>query len=224
MSSPDNLCNSHIIQISSLIPQISEFKISADQLAALLEIPNCMLAGGAAVNILYNHLHPDNQKSMNLNESALDFFIYDPQLEPGKYDKYNCHKNTVFQSFNSILSMSGYIIEHARIHVMEMWADKYPNMMGSTQFSYKRWVHPVERVRVTLFFTSTPPDETLLNFELPICRARVVGDALQWTEQCERILCEHHMKVSPPDASSVPYNLRVDRYERRYGLTVCYDS
>ncbi len=219
---PDILYEQYRLNTDSVMAQLADFGLTAKQLYKLLHRQPCMLAGGAAANIFYNYLNPDNQKPMD-PQADLDFWMYDPhidaQRDPDRYE--------IFDEFSLTLTAAGYV-QHHRHPAVAVWYQHAFAVQGNTKIRCNWWVHPVTGKRIQLIFTSTKPGTTLLNFDLPICRAAIRASGgtfhLQWSGQAEKVMRDRVMTVPQIPAQTPLFAYRVAKYRDRYDLTIRHES
>ena len=216
---PDILYEQYCLEALSLMDQLADFGLTQAQLAALLQNPTCMLAGGAAANLFYNYLNPVDQKPLDTN-ADLDFWIYDRHIDdqnPSRYLAFNNFKNTV--------EGAGYV-QHHRHPAIAVWYQKAFAVQGNTRIRCNWWTHPVSGKRIQLIFTSTPPERTLLNFDLPVCRAAVIATDgifhLKWTGQCEKVMRDRLMMVPSTPEQSPLLAYRIAKYAERYDISLLH--
>jgi hypothetical protein len=217
---PDILYELYRLVKDSVMTQLADFGLTHVQLAALLQNPTCMLAGGAAANLFYNYLNPVDQKPMDPH-ADLDFWIHDPHIDVPHSDD----RMAAFAVFNLILTSAGYV-QHHRHPAVAVWYREAFQAQGDTRIRCNWWVHPATGKRIQLIFTSTPPRRTLLNFDLPVCRAALTASAgyfeLQWTGQCEKVMRDRLMLVPPIQTQSPLLAYRIAKYAERYNISILH--
>ena len=217
---PDILYEQYCLETANVMDQLADFALTQVQLAALLKNPTCMLAGGAAANIFYNYLNPVDQKPMDPH-ADLDFWIHDPHIDVP-------HSNgriAAFSAFNLILTSAGYV-QHHRHPAIAVWYREAFQVQGGTRIRCNWWTNPVSGKRIQLIFTSTPPKRTLLNFDLPVCRAALTAQDgvfhLEWTGQCEKVMRDRLM-MAPPIQNQTPLlAYRIAKYAERYDISILH--
>jgi hypothetical protein len=216
---PDILYEQYRLDTTTVMAQLADFGLSYEQLYTLLRAgPTCMLAGGAATNIFHNYLNPDNQKPMDTH-ADLDFWIHDPHLDAyPSADRYE-----MFEAFNHTLTAAGYV-QHQRHPAIAVWYQQAFAVQGNTKIRCNWWVHPVSNKRIQLIFTSTNPSDTLLNFDLPVCRVAVTASRgafyLQWTGQAEKVMRDRLMLVPPIREQPPLLAYRIAKYAERYNIYI----
>jgi hypothetical protein len=214
---PDILYEPYRLDTTTAMAQLTDFSLCYEQLYTLLQAgPACMLAGGAAANIFHNYLNPDNPKPMDPH-ADLDFWMYDPNIDA----HHDHHRYEMFDVFNHTLTAAGYV-QHHRHPAIAVWYQQAFKVQGNTRIRCNWWAHPVSGKRIQLIFTSTPPNRTLLNFDLPVCRAAITAQDgvfyLQWTGQCEKVMRDRLMLVPSTEAQTPLLVYRIAKYAERYDI------
>jgi hypothetical protein len=213
---PDILYEQYRLETDSVMAQLADFGLTAKQLYKLLHPQPCMLAGGAAANIFHNYLNPDNPKPMDPH-ADLDFWMYDPNIDAHP----NADRYEMFEAFNHTLTAAGYV-QHHRHPAIAVWYQQAFAVQGNTKIRCNWWIHPATGKRIQLIFTSTKPMSTLLNFDLPICRAAVRASGgifyLQWTGQAEKVMRDRLMLVPPIQEQPPLLAYRIAKYAERYDI------
>jgi hypothetical protein len=219
LTMPDILYEPYPVEMASVMAHLGDFGLASEELATLLHIPTCMLAGGAAANIFYNYLNPTEQKPLD-QHADLDFWIHDPQID----SHHHLERYVAFTEFKHTLEGAGYV-QHHRHPAIAVWYQQAFAVQGDTRIRCNWWVHPVTGKRIQLIFSSTPPRETLYNFDLPVCRAALTVSAkghfkLQWTGQCEKVMRDRLMMVPPIQNQTPLLAYRIAKYAERYSINI----
>ena len=217
---PDILYEPYRLDTTTVMAQLADFGLKYEQLYTLLRAaPTCMLAGGAAANIFHNYLNPDNQKPMGTH-ADLDFWIHDPHIEHENPSRY-----LAFTNFKNTVEGAGYV-QHHRHPAIAVWYQKAFQVQGNTRIRCNWWTHPVSGKRIQLIFTSTPPEQTLLNFDLPVCRAAITTHSgefhLQWTGQAEKVMRDRLMMVPSTETQTPLLAYRIAKYAERYDISLLH--
>jgi len=213
-----------------LAEQLQSFGIKPEGLNKFLYKTGAVLAGGAVTHYLWNkHSHASVRQPPE--NSDLDFWVYSPTLAAvGEECSDSFHMRRAYHNLvQEQLQMYFPEFEELPWHLPHEQMLAYIDMVerfrvqGHALISVKWYKNKTTGRTINLIFISQPVAKAVANFDLPLCRALIMGTAgthMLCTAQCQAIadIKDRRLTVLPISPEPLRLQERIKKYINRYGL------